>query len=156
MAIQEHDREDLLGEGRNMPWRGQCTIDGVQVVIGFRDQGQASMFCGTDPVFQFNRKHELRRVFFQATRFRAENGRLIAMARDSRGGKIEFVSQPIDSGTEAALLSSLRSWLSQIRRAKDSGSWRVEGEPASQFQSRLSDWLAGLPDPVVIAAVPNA
>ena len=156
MAIQEHDREDLLGEGRNMPWRGQSAIDGVQVVIGFRDHGQASLFCGFDPVFQFNRQRELRRVFFRAIRYRAENGRLISMTRDSRGGQVGFVSQPIDPGIEVALLDSLRSWLSRVREAIDSDSWQVKGETVRQFQSRLSDWFADLPDPVVIAAAPNA
>ena len=155
MAIEEHDREDLLGEGRNMPWRGQCTIDGVRVLAGFRDHGQVSLFCGADPVFQFNRQRELRRVFFCGVRFRAENGRLISMTRTSRGGKVDFDSQPIDPRIETAMLDSLRFWLSKIREANDSCAWQVEGESARQFQSRLSDWLAGLPNPVVIAAVAN-
>lgn len=156
MAIQEHDREDLLGEGRNMPWRGECTIGGTQVVIGFRSQGQVSLFCGFDPVFQFNGRHELRRVYCGGIRYSAENGRLIAMTRNSRGGKIEFLSQSVDRSTEERLLRSLQSWLSLIQSAMDEGPWRVEGESIERFQQRLRDWFATLPHPPVIATHPNA
>ena len=61
MALEERDREDLLRDGRLMPLRGECLIDGVKVVLGFRSQGQLSLYCGPDPVFQFNAARELRR-----------------------------------------------------------------------------------------------
>ena len=154
MAIHEHDREDLLGEGRNMPRRGQCVIDGVTVVVGFRAQGQASLFCGVDPVFQFNSHQELRRVYFRSRRYRAENGRLIELTRDRRGGKVEFETAPIDDDLASELIESLRFWLDRVRSAAQTGRWRVEGEPVEPFQSRLQSWLAGMDDQPRIAARP--
>jgi hypothetical protein len=156
VAIHEHNREDLLHEGRNMPWRGECVIDGAKVILGFRSQGQASLFCDVDPVFQFNRQRELRRAYFNGTRYRAENGRLIALTRDSRGGRVEFDAQAIDSTLNATLVESLRSWLSAVRMAAETGAWRVEGEPIESFQTRLRLWLADLGDPPIVAAAPNA
>jgi hypothetical protein len=69
MALEEQDREDLLRDGRAMPLRGECTLSGSQVVIGFRSAGQLSLYCGPDPVFQFNAEQKLRRAFFQGRRF---------------------------------------------------------------------------------------
>ncbi len=156
MAIEEHDREDLLGDGRNMPWRGQCLIEGAQVVVGFRAQGQVSLFCGFDPVFQFNSSQELRRVFFAGIRYRAERGRLISMLRDSSGGKIHFVESIAEPSTEVMLGNSLQSWLDLIRPAIDASPWRVEGESVDRFRIRLRDWFDRLPSPISIASVANA
>jgi hypothetical protein len=155
VAIDEHDREDLLREGRNMPWRGETLIDGEKVIVGFRDQGQASLFCGVDPVFQFNGQRELRRVYFHGTRYRAENGRLFALTRDSRGGRVEFETRMIDPALEVKLFDALQSWLAALRHAVETGVWRVEGEAIESFQSRLRHWLAELPDPPRVAAAPN-
>ncbi len=155
MAIHEHDRENLLGEGRNMPWRGQCTVDGTVLVVGFRDQGQVSLFCGVDPVFQFNDRYELRRAFSRSCRYRAENGCLVELTRNRRGGRVEFESAPMDNALAAELMESLRFWLHRVRAAADTGSWQVVGEPVEQFTSRLQTWLAEIEDQPRIAASPN-
>jgi hypothetical protein len=156
MALEEHDREDLLGEGRNMPWRGACVIDDVEMLVGFRKQGQVSLFCGVDPVFQFNVEGRLRRVYFEAGRYRAEEGRLVSMRRTSRGGKVEFETASIDHETEARLHASLQAWIRAIDSASDSRGWRVEGETRDAFLMRLRAWLSGLPETPTIADRPNA
>lgn len=156
MAIEEHDREDLLNEGNNLPWRGQCKIDDTLVLVGFRDQGQASLFCGSDPVFQFNTSGELRRVYYRKTRYRAEDGRLVALTQPQRGGKVTFLPSPVDSETEAEVLQSLHAWLSAISSMIPSASWQVVGEPGNDFRGRLHAWLHSLPDPPSIAKRPNA
>ena len=155
MAIHEHDREDLLREGRGMPWRGQCFISDENVVVGFRQQGQASLLCGVDPVFQFNSLRQLRRAFFKGTRYRAESGRLIALVRTSRGGRVEFASSPIDPATADQLTDALRSWVGRIRIAVAAESWQVEGETAEEFKRRLADWLEELDESVPIATRPD-
>lgn len=161
MAIHEHDREDLLGEGRNMPWRGECFLEGTKIVVGFRPQGQVSLFCGADPVFQFNGQHELRRAYEGGVRYRAERGRLVAMTRRNRGGKLTFETRVIEPQLQARLLDTLQNWLARIQQAIDrsdwrGSDWRVEGESVESFQSRLRAWFAALPDRPTVAERPNA
>jgi hypothetical protein len=139
-----------------MPWRGECFIDGTKVVVGFRSLGQASLFCGADPVFQFNEQRELRRAYHRGIRFRAENGSLVAMTRPSRGGKLTFETRAIERQTESQLFDLLRTWIAKIRQAIDSSSWRVEGESSEAFQARLRDWLEAISDRPAIADRPNA
>lgn len=156
MAIREHDREDLLAEGRNMPWRGEVAIESTPVVIGFRSGGQASLYCGVDPVFQFNAAIELRRAYFQSTRYRAERGRLIQMIRQSKGGQVRFESQPAQAIRQNEILDSLHRWLGHLVAIAESSKWRVEGESVPCFQARLQRWMSRVPQPIRIAAAANA
>lgn len=143
MALDERDREDLLRDGRNMPLRGERTIDGVQVVVGFRSRGQLSLFCGADPVFQFNRDRDLRRVFFQGRRFAAEQGRLVELIRSSRGGKVQFEVEQVQPSMQKLILASLEDWLQKVRDAVDDDAtgWRIIGEDANTLQEELVRWL---------------
>ena len=51
MVKQEHDREDLLRDGKQMTARAEAVMDDVVVVIGFRPNSQVSFYFGQDPVF---------------------------------------------------------------------------------------------------------
>lgn len=156
MALEEHDREDLLGEGRMMPIRGGCVIDGRTIVAGFRSGGQLSIYCDADPVFQFNADKELRRVFFEGRRFAAEQGHLIELVREKRGGKVAFTSVAIDPKLLNRLLLSWRECCSAIQREITVAcSWRVVGGDTEELLDLLRNWLddeGGL----VIAEAPNA
>jgi len=158
MALEEHDREDLLRDGRMMGLRGECLVAGTPVVIGFRSAGQVSLYCGSDPVFQFNAESKLRRVYFQGRRFSAEHGRLVELARESRGGKVEFVKTQLDPATESIMLSSLQDWLHKIRDAARSKAtlWRVVDGDTNPFREQLLHWLERLPKVPGIAGAPNA
>jgi len=156
MAIREHDREDLLTEGRNMPWRGEVIIERTPVVIGFRRGGQVSLYCGIDPVFQFNSAPELRRAYFRSTRYRAERCRLIEMQRDKKGGQVRFESQPTDADRQTEILDSASCWLGHLAANVESSNWRVEGESIPCFLARLQHWLSLVPQPIRIAAAANA
>ena len=163
MAIQQHDREDLLGSGLAMPLRGELEINGVTLLVGFRSDGQVSLYCGTDPVFQFNGNSQLRRVFFQGRRIAAEGGRLMQLEQGLLGGKVRFQRQPVDQSQADEILAVLRRWLSDLRQAVDQqpGRWRpdqwrvVEPEPGA-LHKQLRTWLCELPDPPEIASSPNA
>ncbi len=158
MALEEHDREDLLRDGRNMPLRGECVVDGVVVVIGFRREGQVSLYCGPDPVFQFNSKRQLRRVFLDGRRFAARSGGLVELTRETRGGRVQFCSTPLDGPTRAKLLSALNDWLRKIHESVDAddGRWRTAEDCETPFKQRLREWFEELPVVPVIAASPNA
>ena len=94
MAIEENDRENLLRDAKMMPVRGETQIDGHTIVIGFRSDSQASLYCDADPVFQFNANNQLRRVYFHGERYAAEQGVLIKLTRESQGGKVVFHREP--------------------------------------------------------------
>ncbi|QDT04059.1 hypothetical protein K227x_24450 [Rubripirellula lacrimiformis] len=158
MAIHEHDREDLIREGKNMPIRGEVLVDGSPIVIGFRQMGQVSLYCGVAPVFQFNQQHQLRRVFWQDRRFAAQHGRLVELVRPNRGGRVSMVHQDLDDETITDILRSLSQWVAKTQRIADdsTANWRTEGATAQVFRQQLLRWLAGLPPTVVIAANANA
>jgi hypothetical protein len=158
LALEEHDREDLLRDGRAMPLRGECTLSGRQVVIGFRDAGQLSLYCGPDPVFQFNADRQLRRAFFEGRKFAADHGQLVELVRETRGGKVEFLKLSVDASTNSSVLQSLNDWLRKIDNAAlwDAFSWRVPGGGDTDlFRERLVEWLEQIPTVPEIADTPN-
>lgn len=158
MAKQEYDREDLLRDGKQMPVRAECQIDGVAVVIGFRRQGQVSLYFGPDPVFQFNVARELRRVFYNGRRFAAIQGKLCELTRHVEGGKVQFVSGEIDANDELAILRVLYENLGKLQMAIESAAskWNVIEDGSLEFRKKLSDWLAAVSVSMVVAESPNA
>ena len=157
MALEERDREDLLRDGRMMPWRGECSIDGVTVLAGFRRDQQLSLYCGPDPVFQFNSAGKLRRAYVDGRRLTARQGLLVELKRSSRGGKVELESHEIDAASEAEILLLAAAWVRRIR-VRLTGSddhWRVVGEEPRAFRDRLLRWIDAGGDPIAIADEPN-
>ncbi|GAA5508535.1 hypothetical protein [Novipirellula caenicola] len=157
MAKQEQDREDLLRDGRQMAIRGETTINDIVVVIGFRDAGQLSLYCGADPVFQFNAEQELRRVYFQGQRYAAESGRLVRLDRATRGGKIQFESSEVPQPHHAAILECLDHWIGNLRYliGKKETVWRVADQQNTTFFAQLTRWTDDLPQPIQIADSPG-
>ena len=158
MAKQEQDREDLLRDGKQMLLRGECPVDGVVVVVGFRSQGQASFYFGPDPVFQFNENGELRRVFFKGKRFAAIQGKLCELTRQQQSNRVHFVPQEILADVASEMMGFLDHGLTQVQVAIDSleKEWRISGGNAAEFRRQLSEWLANMPADKVIADAPNA
>jgi hypothetical protein len=158
MARTEHDREDLLRDGKQMPVRAECQIDGVAVVIGFRKQGQVSLYFGPDTVFQFNVARELRRVFFMGKRFAAIQGKLCELTRQIQGGKVQFVSSVIDVDDELAILNVLHDGLAKVQTAFESpdSKWNIIEFGSEDFHKQLSHWLAAVSVNIVVAEIPNA
>ena len=156
MAKQEQDREDLLRDGHQMSIRGETIINGIVVTIGFRSLGQLSMYCGADPVFQFNADHQLRRVFFEGERFAADAGRLVLLQRPTRGGKVQFQAIDVPSSKQDAIFTSLDHWAAELRltAANEAAVWRVADEQNDVFIRQLRNWLTKLPVSIDIAANP--
>jgi len=158
MARQEHDREDLLRDGKQMPLRAECRIEDVVVVIGFRDRGQVSMYFGADPVFQFNENRQLRRVFFEGKRFAAACGKLYELTRRKQDDKLQFLSTEIDEDAESVILKNLDQRLVQLQAAlKMPGShWKIVGDKPMDFLPLLSAWLKAVSASLVVADAANA
>ncbi|MEM1069655.1 MAG: hypothetical protein AAGG48_10585 [Planctomycetota bacterium] len=158
MAIEERDREDLLRDGRTMVMRGECEIDGSKVLVGFRRAGQASLYCGPDPVFQFNLGNELRRAFFRGKRLAARDGALVELTRDTRGGNVQLRSTPIDQATHDAILLELDLWLQKIRRVIENPDldWNAVGMPVPVFHAIVQAWIQGISEnEIAIAQTPD-
>lgn len=158
MALRQQDREDLLQSGRAMPRRAEIEINGITLLVGFRGDGQVSLYCGADPVFQFNRQSQLRRVFFGGRRIAAEDGRLHELQQDRRGGKVRFGRRVIDEALSEAVRAALKRWLSDLRQAVDRGptDWRVVEPDPGVFFNDLQLWLRQLTEPPEIASSPGA
>jgi hypothetical protein len=158
MALHEQDREDLLRDGRMMPTRGECLLGGIPVVVGFRRLGQLSLYCGLDPVFQFNSAGQLRRAFCQGQRYAARSGTLVQLRRPSRGGKVELQSIPLEASRQASVVELALQWLARLRQAAEDGTteWRVIEPQPDEFRRQLSQWFQQSSGELAIASSPHA
>ena len=151
MAIHETPREDLLRDGKGFLSRGEIILSKEKIVIGFRRRDQVAIYCGEDPVFQFNADLALRRVYFDGVVYRAEGGLLIRLVRTSRGGRVVFDSVPVSEVKLQEILDSLGDCLRRLRLVAGEAEWKVVGEDLESFRKRLNEWLGHVNDRVVIA-----
>lgn len=126
-------------------------------IVGFRRSGEASIFVGADPVFQFNRAGELRRGFWNGRLVKAERGRLVQLERRRGETEIQLVRHEL-SDEEAADYSQLATeTLNLLRKVLQSGAFtslkRIPADMDVAYE--LVSWLDSLPQPLAIAAAPN-
>lgn len=151
----ESKHEDLLRDGRTMPVRAATDIEGVRVVVGFRDQGQVSIYCGEDPVFQFNAAAELRRVFLDGQRFTASDGKLVCLERASGTSNIRLEAIPVDEVRVQEILRLLNTWIGKLRGV-DPDRWDSGEKVLNAFRIQLDAWLKQLGQDYRIASTGNA
>ena len=158
MALSELEREDLLRDGRAMPIRGEIHVDSSVWLVGFRPQGQVSLYAGADLVFQFNVAGELRRVFVAGERLAAENGRLQRLQTRDRGQRLQLVREPLTDQEQQTVHSQLVCCLRQLESlAKQQAMpWRTEGIAEAEFRARVLCWLDDRESGSKIAKSPNA
>ena len=156
MALEEHDREDLLGDGRMMPVRGETEIDGLTVLCGFRSEGQVSIYFGSERVFQFDRRNQLRRVYLDGQRFAAQQGTLVELVRARRGGRLELRRDQVDGERIHEIIDCLQGCLAKIATSMCVTPWQTVGLTPPEFAERIDKWLGELPDPIQIAHSPHA
>ncbi|TWT92036.1 hypothetical protein Pla52n_63320 [Stieleria varia] len=137
-----------------MSLRCAAMVGGTRVVIGFRSGGQASIYCGEEPVFQFNGSGELRRVYDQGQRYAADAGRLVHLQRIAKVSRLQLVPQPISGERFEEIAASWRDWYARICQTDDSR-WLSPDGDAALFLQRLNAWLPGKAD-LVIASTANA
>ena len=153
MAINENDREDLLRDAKMMPIRGETQIDENMIVIGFRSDGQLSLYCDADPVFQFNAEKELRRVYYNGVRYAAEQGVLVELTRNSQGGKVAFNRQAVSAEIASEIMQVLTTLLSKIAQSA-MAVWKTAGDE-TEFTARVQRWMHEKDLFHVIADSPN-
>jgi hypothetical protein len=155
MSRRESDREDLLREATALVERAEFTLadDRGPVVVGFRRDGSASFYFGSDPVFQFNTAGELRRAFIGGLLYKAERGRLVALRRERSESEVALVRSEISDEQVAAVLADLKGRLSRLHTELASGSFTLIGKvPAdADVKNRIINWLAAVPATIATA-----
>ena len=110
MAREEHPREDLLRDARNISPRVQVRlalpVDAEPVFCGFRGDA-ISFYFGEDPVYQFNPRGELRRAFVNGQLIKAEGGELIAMQRERTATSSTLASRHLSPQERVQLLDDM-------------------------------------------------
>lgn len=157
MAREEEDREDLLREATALVERVELAVAGAaeHVVVGFRRDGQASVFFGADPALHFNSRNELRRAYVQGRLLKAERGRLVSLARQRAEKEVALVRHEFDAAETAALLDDVAARLRQLRGALEGAECSVVGQVPAEGDvvMRVRAWLASIEFPLAIAAV---
>lgn len=163
-ASCEHAHEDLLREATALVDRVELvaafepphgnTPSVTRVVVGFRRDGSASVFWDGDPVYQFNRRNELRRGFWQGRMLKAEQGRLVALSRHRTPAAVQLLREPLSASEQQTFLTTLADHLCQLQHAIQQGQLSIAGQvPAdTDVLGRVRDWLVALPLPPTIAS----
>ena len=159
MANQPQDREDLLREATALVERAEFSVAGSNepAVVGFRRDGSASIFLGVDPVFQFNRRDELRRAYRQGYLFKAECGRLVRLQRNPTATAIEMVRHMLSDDEQTAFLDDLVHRMTELRLEIGASNWTLIGKipETVDVMTRIQTWLDQLALPPAIAAAPR-
>jgi hypothetical protein len=182
MAIEESDREDLLGQAVQMPHRILIQVDSVnsllnmstrsqtandsttsanvccEVFIGQRKSGDISIYFDADPVFQFNQSNELRRAFLKGRKYAARDGQLSSVENENRGGKVGLVWKNLDAEELVEFEALWRRLLQHFVNAIDSDAFKIVGQvPENEgLPNWLITWVSSGSHPLKIAARPNA
>lgn len=151
MARQEHDREDLLGEAKNLVERIELQIphETEPVVVGFRESGSVSFYFGGEPVYQFNSVDALRRAYDRGLLYKAEQGMLVSLRRVRSGKQTVLQRHELDAVETDAFLAALKDRLLALLKALQAGEATMVGQVPedapvmSRAVERIPDLLNG-------------
>lgn len=160
MARVERPREDLMREATGLVHRVEFTVDefGEPVVAGFRRNGCASIFVGSDPVIQFNMQQRFRRGFIDGTLYKAEGGRLVALHRECQAGKVVMLPSEPDAAEAQRIVSRIESVMDLMRcQLEDSRFQIIRQVPDdADVMGEFVEWLGNLSPKLFLAASPHA
>lgn len=115
MAIEEHEKEDLLRQATQFQRRALIVRpDQAEVFIGLRNSGAFSVYLTQDFVVHFNSELEIRRVFDHGQKLAANCGYLESLVRTRRGGRVEFVRKALERSDELQLMERCRKELEEL------------------------------------------
>ena len=153
MAREEQEREDLLGEATALVERIEVIIPDSDepIVIGFRDNGAASIYFGSDPAYHFNSSGQLRRAFVDGLLYKSENGQLVSMRRKRTSSEVQLLRHDLTKEEQAEALSTLKDRLARVGSLIASEQFKLVGQvPADgDLIRRVEQWLRQLTDPVI-------
>jgi hypothetical protein len=166
MARNESDREDLLREATALVERielAPCATGSARlsspksasavdessagnIVAGFRPNGAASIFFGTDPVYQFNAAGELRRAYCGGLLLKASRGHLVSLSRERRENELQLLSHELTDAEQRDFLWQIGKRLGDLRDNLDAGSYIAIGQVPADVDvlARVRAWLTKL------------
>jgi hypothetical protein len=125
----------------------------VEVFAGFRGES-LSLYFGSDPVYHFNDRGELRRAFVDGRLIKAEQGRLVSLER--KRGDMETVLERQFTGEEAelGLLTELSQALNELEAETIAGRVELVGQVPEDGDAaaRLGAWLKQHTKPTIAAS----
>lgn len=130
MARQEQDREDLLGEATALVERAELRLadEPQPLFAGFRANGAASFYFGSEPVYQFNSRGQLRRAFVDGVPLKAEQGRLVVLRRVLSPDATNLERHVLDAEESAAWMDSMKTRLGQLLQILQAERYTVVGQ----------------------------
>lgn len=126
-------------------------------IVGFRRSGEASIFVGADPVFQFNAAGELRRGFWSGRLVKAEGGRLVQLERRPTEAEVQLIRHELTDTQTSEFLRLAEETLQLLRHLLRSGELVILRRAPQDMDvtSDLANLLDALPNPLTIASAPN-
>jgi len=159
MARHESTREDLLRDARALVERVELAIPGLTepVVAGFRPLGPLSVYFGEDPAYHFTARGELRRAYVDRTLYKADRGRLVALARDRTDNAVFLFRHELDEAETAAFLGEATRRLEGLREALAAGKYQILRQVPAEARvvERLQTWLGEHGAKRMVAQRPN-
>ncbi len=159
MARQESDREDLLREATALVERAELQVTGFAepVVVGFRRDGAASIFFGSDPVYQFNTANELRRAYVGGLLYKADRGSLIELQRERTQKETALIRRDLREDETGGFLSTMHESLARLADAMTRRACSIRGQwPHDRdVAGRIGRWIGALPQSIKIADAAN-
>lgn len=160
-ARHEIPREDLLRDAVQYVDRVEFLLPRwvEPVFVGFRPNGAASIYLGQDHVLQFNVHGAIRRVFWEGSLYRADNGRLVHIQRDREGARLRCRRECLSCDEQQRLLTMFANALEELTQVLKQPDVRIRGQVHQSQQpaaERLHDWLASRPNPLTVANSPGA
>ncbi|MEM6470530.1 MAG: hypothetical protein AAF802_13320 [Planctomycetota bacterium] len=164
MAKEKNDRENLMRDGVAMARRALMWIDSAEVFIGFRGEsegrGPASLYWNQDPVYQFNSAGQLRRLFLEGRRYKAERGQIFVLDQpceiDPTSQRLMLKAVPVSSDETLRILAELDGRLKDLAAfLTNAGRMECIGMTDNEFRECVLAWIRGLPSPLAIAKSPS-
>lgn len=140
MALEEHDREDLVRDGRAFTFRGETICDRETVFVGLRADGRLSLYWGKDRVWQLDLEHAIRRGFWRGRRLTGEADRgLMWLSPRQRGGRMQMERTLFSEVETLAIYLELKAALQQLATHLKQGSqvWHSAFPDVSSAHDRL-------------------
>jgi hypothetical protein len=136
MALQEHDREDLLRDATAMPIRGlwKDAAD-VEWFVGFRATGAMSIYVGADLVIQFDHAGHLRRLYFRGQKYAVLNDQLMRLTRTDRGARVVHQSDAVLDADLHSITDELTAVIETLK-----GATRISSAVCRQEPTGLDPW----------------
>jgi hypothetical protein len=163
MAREESDREDLLREATALVERIELAplagdpedpAGDENIFVGFRREGAASIYFGSDPAYHFNAAGELRRAYVDGRLIKAVGRRLTAMERVRTADEVQLVSRQLSESEQQTFLAEMMERIRRLESHCRGPSVGIVGQVPAEVDvlSRVVVWLATCTAPKVAAS----